>query len=125
MNRIFVYGSLKRGCSNHAFLHGQSFLGTARTVPGFRLFDLGDYPGMIAWNDDQAGVQGEVWAVDAVCLTRLDELEGTAEGLYRRGSISLLAPFSGQTVETYFYLPPIDGRRDAGSVWNDPKGPVV
>jgi gamma-glutamylcyclotransferase (GGCT)/AIG2-like uncharacterized protein YtfP len=121
VNRIFVYGSLKRGGNNHAFLHGQSFLGTARTAPGFRLFDLGDYPGMVAWPGDNTGVEGEVWAVDAACLLRLDELEGTAEGLYRRAAVPLLAPFAEQVVETYFYLHPIEGRRDAGSVWIEPK----
>lgn len=121
MNRIFVYGSLKRGGSNHALLQGQSFLGTARTAAGFRLFDLGDYPGMVAWPGDTTGVEGEVWAVDAAGLARLDQLEGTAEGLYRRAPVALLAPFAGQTVETYFYLHPIDGRRDAGSVWIEPK----
>jgi gamma-glutamylcyclotransferase (GGCT)/AIG2-like uncharacterized protein YtfP len=120
VNRVFVYGSLKRGCSNHAFLQGQTFLGNACTVPGFRLFDLGDYPGMVAWPEDKAGVQGELWSVDPACLSRLDQLEGTAEGLYRRAPIALLAPFAGQTAETYFYLPPIDGRRDAGSVWIGP-----
>ena len=119
---IFVYGSLKRGHRNHAFLQGQSFLGTAHTVAGFRLFDLGDYPGMVAWPEDKTGVAGEVWAVNAACLVQLDQLEGTAEGLYRRAPVPLLAPFAGQTVETYFYLHPIDGRRDAGSVWIEPKG---
>lgn len=120
-SNIFVYGSLKRGYSNHAFLQGQSFLGTTRTIAGFRLFDLGDYPGMVAWPGDKTGVEGEVWSVDAACLTQLDQLEGTAEGLYRRAPVALLAPFAGQTVETYFYLRPIDGCRDAGSLWIEPK----
>ena len=120
-SKIFVYGSLKRGFNNHAFLRGQSFLGTARTAAGFRLFDLGDYPGMIAWPGDQAGIEGEVWAVDAACLARLDQLEGTAEGLYRRAAIALLAPFAGQAVETYFYLHSVEGRRDAGSIWIERK----
>jgi gamma-glutamylcyclotransferase (GGCT)/AIG2-like uncharacterized protein YtfP len=122
VNRIFVYGSLKRGGSNHAFLCGQSFLGTARTGPGFRLFDLGDYPGLVARPDGQTGIEGEVWAVDPACLVRLDQLEGTAEGLYRRGPIPLLEPFSERVVETYFYLHPVDGRRDAGAVWIEPEG---
>ena len=31
---LFVYGTLKRGCRNHANLVGQRFVGEARTVPG-------------------------------------------------------------------------------------------
>ena len=31
MTTVFVYGTLKRGGSNHAFLQGQQFLGEGRT----------------------------------------------------------------------------------------------
>ena len=44
MTRVFVYGTLKRGGSNHSFLAGQRYLGPARTPPGFTLHSLGDYP---------------------------------------------------------------------------------
>src|SRR3989442_236162 len=104
MTRVFVYGTLKRGGANHAFLAGQKFLGDARTAPGFTLFSLGDYPGMVPSPDDRDGVTGEVWAIDAACLARLDQLEGTTENLYRRAPIALLAPFEQTNVETYFYL---------------------
>ncbi|MSU69966.1 MAG: gamma-glutamylcyclotransferase [Opitutaceae bacterium] len=102
MSLIFVYGTLKRGCSNHHFLAGQTWVGAAATPPGFRLFDLGGFPGMVAQADDHAGVAGEVWSVDATCLAHLDALEGIAEGCYLRASVPLLPPFAGQTVETYF-----------------------
>lgn len=117
MNLIFVYGTLKRGCSNHAFLAGQAFLGEARTVPGFRLFDLDGFPGMVPRADDRDGVSGEIWSVDPECLARLDILEGTAEGLYRRKPVPLLAPFAERSVESYLYLRGVDGRREVGSVW--------
>jgi len=81
---IFVYGTLKRGCRNHHFLAGQKFVGEARTAPGFRLYDLGGHPGMVAQSDDTEGVTGEIWEVDASALGRLDALEGLAEGMYRR-----------------------------------------
>ena len=41
MSLVFVYGTLKRGYSNHHFLAGQAFQGEARTAPGFALFSLG------------------------------------------------------------------------------------
>lgn len=107
---VFVYGTLKRGCSNHHVLAGQQLLGAARTAPGYRLHHLGEYPGMIAASDDTIGVAGEVWSVDAATLARLDAFEGTAEGLYRRESIKLLPPFADLRVDTYLYAQPVANR---------------
>jgi gamma-glutamylcyclotransferase (GGCT)/AIG2-like uncharacterized protein YtfP len=117
---VFVYGTLKRGGANHPCLAGQRFLGAARTAPGYRLFALGDFPGMVAIAGDRSGVTGEVWQVDAACLARLDDLEGLAEGLYRRERIALLAPFDGKSVETYIYARELNGARDLGSTWTEP-----
>jgi gamma-glutamylcyclotransferase (GGCT)/AIG2-like uncharacterized protein YtfP len=117
MTTLFVYGTLKRGGSNHAHLAGQHFLGEARTVPGFTLFSLGAYPGMVAAPTDCAGVTGELWSVDAACLARLDELEGTAAGLYRRGPITLATSADPAPVETYFYLRSLAGRPHLGTTW--------
>ena len=108
---VFVYGTLKRGGSNHSFMEGQVFLGETRTVPGYRLYEVADYPGMVHEKADQRGVLGEVWAVDVHTLAQLDELEGIDEKLYRRETVALLAPFAEQTVQTYIYLRNIRGRR--------------
>lgn len=117
---VFVYGTLKRGGSNHAHLAGQTFLGSGRTVPGFQLHDLGDYPGMIAAPDDRDGVSGEIWSVDSRCLARLDVLEGTAEGLYRRERVPLLPPFDSARVEAYLYALGMTGRPlIPGGTWNE------
>jgi gamma-glutamylaminecyclotransferase len=117
---IFVYGTLKRGCSNHHYLAGQTFIGEARTRPGFRLYALDGFPGMVLRTDDHEGVHGEVWSVDAACLARLDVLEGVAEGLYRREVIDLLPPFADQAVEAYVYPHGVEDRLDLGSVWTEP-----
>jgi gamma-glutamylaminecyclotransferase len=116
---VFVYGTLKRGCSNHGFLAGQSFVGEAQTAAGFTLYELAGYPGMVAREDHPVGVTGEVWSIDDDCLGRLDELEGTSEGLYRREAVPLLAPFGERTVEAYIYLQAVDGRRDLGDTWTE------
>jgi gamma-glutamylaminecyclotransferase len=118
---IFVYGTLKRGGSNHLYLAGQTFVGEARTAPGFILFELAGYPGMVADPTAREGVAGEVWAVDAHALEQLDALEGLAEGLYRRERVPLLAPFDGETVESYFYARDTKGRAKLGSVWTEKK----
>lgn len=119
MPLIFVYGTLKRGFSNHRFLAGQTFVGEARTRPGFRLFDAGSYPGLVAWPADTEGVRGEVWSVDAEALTRLDRFEGLFEGLYRREPVPLLAPFDRSPVDAYVYARSIEGLREVGSNWTE------
>jgi len=111
---IFVYGTLKRGGSNQHYLAGQKFIGEARTMPGFRLFDLGKYPGMVAFADDRDGVSGEVWSVEVDCLEHLDLLEGIKEGLYRREPVPLLSPFADRKVEGYIYARSVEGLRDIG-----------
>lgn len=118
MSLIFVYGTLKRGGSNHHLMGGQQFLGEARTQPGFRLYELGGHPGMIAKSDDRDGVTGEVWSVDAACLVQLDILEGLVEGHYRRVPVKLLPPYTDPTIETYLYAQSIDGRSDIGATWH-------
>jgi gamma-glutamylcyclotransferase (GGCT)/AIG2-like uncharacterized protein YtfP len=119
MTRVFVYGTLKRGGRNHHFLAGQQFLGEARTQPGYTLYSLGGYPGMVRSAEAGHDVAGEVWHVEAACLAGLDELEGVGEGLYERVAIALSAPFEGQAVETYLYLRSLEGRPALGSIWRE------
>jgi gamma-glutamylcyclotransferase (GGCT)/AIG2-like uncharacterized protein YtfP len=119
MSLVFVYGTLKRGYGNHGLLAGQAFEGEARTAPGFALFSLGSHPGMVERPGESGSVTGEVWSVDAACLEKLDALEGIAEGLYRRGAVSLTGPFAGREVEAYFYLLSLEGRRRLGETWTE------
>jgi gamma-glutamylcyclotransferase (GGCT)/AIG2-like uncharacterized protein YtfP len=119
MCAIFVYGTLKRGCKNHHHLAGQRYVGDAKTAAGYRLHDLGAYPGMVADVSDTLGVTGEVWTVDAAALARLDAFEGVAEGLYRREPVRLLAPFDAETIDTYFYARELIGSRVMGSTWTE------
>lgn len=119
MSLVFVYGTLKRGYSNHPLLSGQEFLGEARTARGFALFSLGSHPGMVEVAGDKGSVTGEVWSVDEQCLGRLDALEGTAEGMYRRGAVPLLDPFAGFVVEAYFYLENLEGKMRLGETWTE------
>jgi gamma-glutamylaminecyclotransferase len=123
VNTVFVYGTLKRGGSNHAFLRGQHYLGPARTSPGFVLYSLGDYPGMVRAPGDGEGVTGELWAVDDACLQELDDLEGLAEGLYERIDILLAPNPHAGSAQTYLYLRAIDGLAPIGSTW--PVGSVT
>ncbi|MEO7412005.1 MAG: gamma-glutamylcyclotransferase family protein [Opitutaceae bacterium] len=117
---VFVYGTLKRGCSNQAYLAGQEFVGEACTPPGFQLYELNGYPGMIAEDTPTAqGVSGEIWSVDAPALLQLDQLEGLAEGLYRRQRVPLLPPFHDHSVEAYLYARTVADRPKIGSTWKE------
>jgi len=123
MNTVFVYGTLKLGGTNHRFLDGQHFLGKATTVPGYTLYSLGDYPGMVQAPGDRAGVSGELWDVDDACLAELDRLEGLDEGLYARVNVTLLPNPHASAAQTYLYLRPHSGLPPLGSHW--PVGPVT
>jgi gamma-glutamylaminecyclotransferase len=116
---VFVYGTLKRGFSNHRQLAGQKFIGEARTVGGFSLFDLDGFPALVAWPEDRAGVTGEVWSVDPAALRRLDAFEGLHEGMYRRELIQLQPPFAENIVHAYFAGRSLLGRRHIGSTWTE------
>jgi len=118
MSLLFVYGTLKRGGSNHHYLTGQKFLGAARTAPGFRLFDLGGFPGLVPVPEDQAGVIGEVYDADATALAALDVLEGLAEGMYRREPVTLQPPFADRVIETYIYARTVANRPEIGALWH-------
>jgi gamma-glutamylcyclotransferase (GGCT)/AIG2-like uncharacterized protein YtfP len=83
---VFVYGSLLRGEANHVHLEGARFIGTVRTAPAFTLFDLGEFPALVATGHD--AVSGELWEVDDAHLERLDAFEEHPD-VYARRKIPL------------------------------------
>jgi len=115
---LFIYGTLKRGGTNHRVIADQNYLGEARTRPGYRLFIVADYPGLVRDQSDQRGVLGEIWSVNPPKLDELDAFEGVAEKLYRRDPIPLLPPYDTRNVQTYLYLRPVRGRHPIiGGCW--------
>ena len=119
MNRIFVYGTLKRGCKNHHHLVGQIYVGEARTAPGFCLYDLGDYPGMVADATDREGVTGELWDADAAALAHLDDFEGISEGIYRRVTVPIVHPSDCSEAFAYLYARSVEGLPVIGHTWRE------
>lgn len=93
--RVFVYGTLLAGEPNHGLLAGATALGSARTVPGYRLQDLGPFPAMV--EAGSGAVVGELYEVSAATLAALDRLEGVPD-LYRRVAVKLS---SGEVAQTY------------------------
>jgi gamma-glutamylcyclotransferase (GGCT)/AIG2-like uncharacterized protein YtfP len=116
MTLVFVYGTLKRGGVNHAWIEAQQFVAEARTVPAYRMYDLGGYPGMVR-SADGISIQGEIWNVDEAGLAQLDVLEDTAGGEYERVVVPLEGEQATQRVEGYIYLRRVAGKRDLGPCW--------
>lgn len=127
--RIFVYGTLKRGLSNHGHMAGQQFITVARTLPHYRLADCRGYPGMYPVREGGLAIAGEIWEVDERGRAKLDILEDVALGMYALEPVALQpvpdAPTSagnaeaGETVFTYIYKWPVSGLPDAGDEWRE------
>lgn len=81
---LFVYGSLKRGLSNHPRLDGAVFQEEAKTVASYQLLQLGCYP---ALTQGTRAIRGEVYRVSLGLLAELDAFEGSD---YHRTWISLI-----------------------------------
>jgi len=94
---VFVYGTLKRGHGNHHWLADAPFLGEA-ALPNVVLHDLGPFPMAVP---GEGLVLGEVYAVDAAGLARLDRLEGYPR-LYDRRPLPLV---DGRTAWVYLGRP--------------------
>jgi gamma-glutamylaminecyclotransferase len=90
---LFVYGSLKRGRRHHAELGGARFAGVARTLPEYRLLELGEYPALAS---GCRSIEGELFQVTEALLVELDRFEGDD---YERGAVRLEG---GRTALAYF-----------------------
>ncbi|HSI65048.1 MAG TPA: gamma-glutamylcyclotransferase family protein [Candidatus Saccharimonadia bacterium] len=120
--RIFVYGTLKRGLSNHGWMAGQQFIAEAHTEPVYRMVNFGGYPGMYPVEQDGVSIQGEIWEVDEAGRAKLDVLESVEEGEYALELVRLMdAPAAEDGVMdpiyTYVYRWPVAGMPDAGVDW--------
>jgi len=84
---VFVYGSLKRGQSHHHVLANSRWQGNGR-LAGLALYDLGPFPMAVPSEDPESWLQGELYAVSAAELARLDHFEGVPR-LYERQARTL------------------------------------
>jgi gamma-glutamylcyclotransferase (GGCT)/AIG2-like uncharacterized protein YtfP len=93
--KLFLYGTLMSGESNHRRLRGARLLATGRTEPRYTLVSLGRYPALL--EGGTTSVAGEIYEVDDDLLRALDRFEGVPT-LYRRAAIHLLG---GEVVGGY------------------------
>lgn len=73
--KLFVYGTLKQGYSNHDVLHGARFIGQEQFKLPFVMIDLGYFPGLLPSEDDHI-IYGEVYEINKEILDKTDILEG-------------------------------------------------
>ena len=73
--KLFVYGTLRKGFPLHRYLSGQARFIGAGTIRGI-LYDLGEYPGVV--HSENGEVQGELYELEtgAKLLSKLDRVEG-------------------------------------------------
>jgi gamma-glutamylcyclotransferase (GGCT)/AIG2-like uncharacterized protein YtfP len=71
--KVGVYGTLKKGGSNHHIMAGSQFLGCCQ-MTRITLYDIGPYPGAKLCSSE--GVDVEVYEVSGQVFDRLDVLEG-------------------------------------------------
>jgi len=74
---VFVYGTLRRGGSNHFRLAGAEFIASG-TITG-HIYRIDWYPGLVL--DDAGGeIHGEIYSVAPDLLSTLDSFEGLSAG---------------------------------------------
>ncbi|MDJ0269122.1 MAG: gamma-glutamylcyclotransferase [Aigarchaeota archaeon] len=82
---LFVYGLLMCGFSLHGRLKGSRLVGRG-FIEGYRLIDLGEYPGAVMGD---GRVWGEVYEISESLLEELDRVEDVEGGLYRRVAVDV------------------------------------
>lgn len=80
--KLFIYGSLKRGFSNHAVLEGAKFIKDYTTSYKYTLLNLGAFPGL--YQSGVTPISGEIWEVNERKLAQLDWFEGHPNLFERR-----------------------------------------
>jgi len=103
--RVFVYGTLRASLWNHALLRHGIFLDDATTVEQYWMYaDVIPFVSKrpLYHSDEKSNIIGEVYAVNAKTLQKLDALEGHPV-VYRREKTKVLLK-SGKEVEAWLYF---------------------
>ncbi len=109
--RLFVYGTLKSGFSNHIFLKGAKFLGRAQTKKRYPMIVANrPYPYLIDKEGEGERVYGELYEVDLPTLKRIDRLEEYPL-YYKRKEIEVECEGRGQKALCYFLNRPVPYRK--------------
>jgi gamma-glutamylcyclotransferase (GGCT)/AIG2-like uncharacterized protein YtfP len=72
---LAVYGTLKSGFTNNILLGGSTYIGTD-TLEGYKMYDLGFFPGVLESDNPEDTIEVELWDIDEATLRGCDRLEG-------------------------------------------------
>jgi gamma-glutamylaminecyclotransferase len=104
-HRVFVYGTLKRGYSNHGYLLREAhFAGEAVTPAGYAMLEP-SFPVVMHAEQDGMAVAGELFHVNDATLAKMDRLEGVrpdGSGIYTREVIDVVE--DSHNVKAYIYI---------------------
>lgn len=98
-HKLFIYGSLKKGYSNHKVLEGAKFIKDYTTTYKYTLLNLGHFPGL--YQNGVTPITGEIWEVDDAKLSKLDWFEGHPNHFERRKMVGELE--GKEDLWCYFY----------------------
>jgi len=117
---LFVYGTLREGGPNHAWLKRTNPIGYTRAYSPGRLFHLpgSSLAAMVSGAISEALPPGPGWVLGEfvgyedeealeAALDNLDQLEGVAEGWFERKMVPVLLE-SGQTYAAWAYVFPLE-----------------
>ncbi|WP_051313622.1 gamma-glutamylcyclotransferase family protein [Sporocytophaga myxococcoides] len=77
VEKIFVYGTLRKGGTANHFMKGCKLFHQGISVSGIKLYDAGEYPFAVYTADPEDMVIGDMFAIkDEDILVSLDEYEG-------------------------------------------------
>ena len=107
MNRVFVYGSLKKDYGNHSYVEKSEFIGKAKTLPIFTMISYGFFPACLI--NGKTEISGEVYDVTDSILSRMDRLEGVPNHYQRIRCITTLG-------EAWIYVMKDDVLRNAKNI---------
>jgi len=99
MNKVAVYGSLRKGLHNHGCLRNSKQVATG-TVEGFGLYSLGSYPALSQHGEHNNTVV-EVYEVSEATMHGLDALEGYPS--YYNRMVCPITTEDGTTVDAWVY----------------------
>ena len=74
MNKLFVYGTLKKQYSRNDILSAASFIKEIKSLPRYTMIDLGAFPGIL--DSGINVIYGELYEVDDSTLEMCDLIEG-------------------------------------------------
>ncbi|MEE1151363.1 MAG: gamma-glutamylcyclotransferase family protein, partial [Methanobrevibacter sp.] len=97
--KVFVYGTLMKGETNHDFLQNATFLDKT-VIEGYDMYKVGWYPAII---DGEGLAIGEVYSVPVEDMASIDSLEGEGS-LYEKRCVRITVNGVPDFAFVYVYL---------------------